>query len=72
MLFIQPERKVVFFVKDHPYIIPVKFGQIRPSSFREDFFLISQSKSRIVPGGHVVYSTRKEEFLWTTTNTTFL
>jgi hypothetical protein len=34
-------------------MLPAKFGSIWPSSFREDFFNISQSEKRIILGSHV-------------------
>jgi hypothetical protein len=35
-------------------MLPAKFGSIWPSSFRGDFFNISQSEERIAFGGHVL------------------
>jgi hypothetical protein len=34
-------------------MLPAKFGSIWPGSFREDFFNISQSETRIALGGHI-------------------
>jgi hypothetical protein len=40
----------------HPGTIYAKFGSIWPSRFRgEDFFNISQSKTRIALGGHICW-----------------
>jgi hypothetical protein len=37
-------------------MLPAKFGLIRPRSFREeDFFIISQSETRIALGRHIFW-----------------
>ena len=56
------------FVKDHPYIIPVQFGQIRPSSFRREDFLKSANQNLELALAAMLFiqPERKEVFLWRT------
>jgi hypothetical protein len=47
-------------------MLPVKLGLIWPRSFRgEDFFNISQSKTRIALGSHICWSngTKRRNFI---------